>query len=338
MILSQEQIAKLLVERLKQERDKATVFTQQEIEQTTKDPRLFALRSSLLLPCVMLGEALPNQTCGCKEKIRKCEEHGYCTTEKLVNNYMCCRFCPDYISRESIMPGRRHLLYFIFPVKGDVWKKNVKWLKQYIDLFNGRRIIAICSQPPSKKWELESPDTVASYCGKKEFEFITVSQIGQKRLGEVTAFVPLMERVKHYTRDYDVTFYAHAKGVVSSKKHPGALIWAKTMYECNLGLYSRHIRPLLQTYKIVGAFRAPGEHWHYGGTFFWFRNRDVFNRDWRNVPMMYGGVEFWPNLMFSRSESGCVFGDGILPVQLYNKEYAKGMYHEYKRVFRRDGD
>jgi len=38
---------------------------------------------------------------------------------------------------------RRHLMYHLWPVKGQTWRWNVELLLQRIDLFNGRRLVAI---------------------------------------------------------------------------------------------------------------------------------------------------------------------------------------------------
>jgi hypothetical protein len=46
--------------------------------------------------CIELGPALPNQTCGCAEKLRKCDTHGQCTTGIKRDGVACCRTCPDY--------------------------------------------------------------------------------------------------------------------------------------------------------------------------------------------------------------------------------------------------
>jgi hypothetical protein len=59
--------------------------------------------------------------------------------------------------------------------------------------------------------------------------------------------------------------------------------------------------------KTIGkATVYPGD-WHYSGTAFFFRNRDVFSRNWRAVPQIYGGVEAWPGVLFTREEAGCIY-------------------------------
>lgn len=52
-------------------------------------------------------------------------------------------------------------------------------------------------------------------------------------------------------------------------------------------------------------------HWHYSGTFFWFRNADVFqNQNWcRLHPNFTGQVEAWPAGLFPAAAVACLFGD-----------------------------
>jgi hypothetical protein len=46
--------------------------------------------------CIELGPALPGQTCGCAEKLRRCGTHDTCTTGTPRPGVACCRTCPDY--------------------------------------------------------------------------------------------------------------------------------------------------------------------------------------------------------------------------------------------------
>jgi hypothetical protein len=49
--------------------------------------------------CIELGPALPDQSCGCLEKLRKCAIHGTCTTYVQRDKVACCRLCPDHAAR-----------------------------------------------------------------------------------------------------------------------------------------------------------------------------------------------------------------------------------------------
>lgn len=102
------------------------------------------------------------------------------------------------------------------------------------------------------------------------------------------------------TDPVEATFYAHAKGVAKdilcSGDPLGSRYWRNAMYHELLDDWER-IAELLEEYPVVGSHRRhhpeqpqiypdgqSSSEWHFAGTFFWFRNRDVFatNR-WREV-------------------------------------------------------
>jgi hypothetical protein len=203
----------------------------------------------------------------------------------------------------------RHLIYYVYPVQGNgQWQLNLDRLKKRLELFNGRRIIAVSVN--SKRHTLDDADYVRSYFGKENADFIYVPH--KKKLGEVTAFTSLWKKLERFRGEKDVTFYAHSKGVISSRRGPATRMWADLMYKSNLDHWEE-VRTLLESYPIVGAFRRIGpvfggrvEH-HYHGTFYWCRNKDVFSRDWVNIPMVYGGTEMWPGMVFKKEEAGCIF-------------------------------
>jgi hypothetical protein len=67
-------------------------------------------------------------------------------------------------------------------------------------------------------------------------------------------------------------------------------------------------------------FGTPRNHrWHYSGTFYWFRNRDVFQRDWRTVDQKFFGTEAYPGLLFHPDDTGCLFADKTK--DLYKLDY-----------------
>jgi len=135
-------------------------------------------------------------------------------------------------------------------------------------------------------------------------------------LRECVTFVPLMETLPQ--TENDITFYGHAKGV--RHKNGGIpTIWAHVMYRLMLEFPER-VEQALQTFKMTGAFKRysefklPKHHcWHYSGTFYWFRNKDVFvdhANDWRDLhPRFFAGVEAWPSRVFAANETHCMFNE-----------------------------
>ena len=158
-------------------------------------------------PCVHLGEALPTQSCGCKEKVRECALFGACTTGVRRAGIRCCEGCDGFASSDHYDTSRRHLLYYVFPVQGSNWRWNCDQVLANLSLFNGRRVVAVGTS--SNKFTLDSVQEVVEYLGPS-FDVIEVPQ--RKRLGEVLAFPDLLKRVKNFVSPEDYTLYCHAKG------------------------------------------------------------------------------------------------------------------------------
>ena len=224
---------------------------------------------------------------------------------------------------------KRNLLYHVTPfASNDIWLRNVRQLVKRIDLFNGRRVIAVATGDG-----LASPDEVRAAFRDHEIEII--SQPNSRELRENATFLKLLERVNS-TDSTEATFYAHAKGVAKdihcSGDPLGSRYWRNAMYHELLDDQHR-IAELLEEYPVVGTHRRyhaeqpqiypdgqSSSDWHYAGTFFWFRNRDVFATDrWREVWQPTGwGAEAWVGRMFAFDQSACVAYDGL--VDHYNPD------------------
>ena len=78
-------------------------------------------------------------------------------------------------------------------------------------------------------------------------------------------------------------------------------------------------RPCVGTYRVVNlnlggmkflAQNLRHQSWHYSGTFFWFRNKDVLgNPRAFSVPMSGYAVEFYLSFLFSAEQSACIYRD-----------------------------
>lgn len=223
----------------------------------------------------------------------------------------------------------RNLIYHITPfASNDIWLRNVRQLLKRIDLFNGRKVIAVAIGEG-----LVPVEQVRQAFGNVTVEIITRPNSAQLR--ENATFLPLLESVAD-PDPHTATFYAHAKGVgkdVCCLGPPrGSLYWRNAMYHELLDDWSR-INELLIDSAIVGTHRRQHNEnhqiypdgqstspWHFAGTFFWFRNQDVFSTDrWREVWQPTGwGTEAWPGRMFDFEQSACVAYDGL--EDLYNPD------------------
>lgn len=217
---------------------------------------------------------------------------------------------------------RRHLLYHLWPVRGSTWRWNLEQLLQRIELFNGRRIVAIVTDERT-----EALATVQAVLAGHGFEFVLMPNTPS---GEAATFPRLLALLAEEST-HDVCFYAHAKGVKYEPVFPPAVRrWAEVLYAVALDHWPS-VRAQLDRFAITGALRRLGRFanhrnvgdWHYSGTFFWFRHDAVFGERAREVPQFYGGVEAWPGVMFSRHEAGCLLLDNLRELPYHERFWAQ---------------
>lgn len=217
---------------------------------------------------------------------------------------------------------KRNLLYHVTPfASNDIWRRNIQQLVRRLDLFNGRRVIAVATGEG-----LASPEEVRTSLGHLDVEIMP--HPNSRELRENATFLKLLERVAS-TDPSEATFYAHAKGVAKdilcSGDPVGSRYWRNAMYHELLDDWER-IAELLEEYPVVGTHRRhhaeqpqiypdgqSSSDWHFAGTFFWFRNWDVYatNR-WRDVWQPTGwGAEAWVGRIFPFDQSACLAYDGL---------------------------
>lgn len=219
----------------------------------------------------------------------------------------------------------RHLLFHLWPKKSTlgVWQRNLDQLKQRWPLFTGKRVIAVATSSDSATLE-----AVQDYMRGYECEWVHV--VNDPNLREVKTFVPLFERVES---EPGYTFYAQGKGATKPINR-GVTIhaWTAAMYEVLLD-YWPLVQETLSQKSIVGIFKkhklgcfgGSRSDWHYSGSFFWFKNAELFGRrprlpnvinrqavnesswDWRSVEPVWFGIESYPSMMFAPDEAACLF-------------------------------
>ncbi len=238
-------------------------------------------------------------------------------------NEQRCSVCPLH-SRHEI--GRtRHLLYFIYPRAGSgVWQDNVRELVKRIDLFNGKRIIAIATgqeqfRPGVLRRTVDSPDKVKAMfpAGCEFLEFPN-----NHNLGECVAWEALWAKVLP-GEPGDVTFYAHAKGGKWGKNHPYSKwikLWRDVMYETCLDDWPT-VQEQLKQHPVVGTFKKlghcfvdmllPQSSWHFSGSFYFVRNADWYARKCYRSLDNYMTSEAMPGIEFKPSEGGALLYSGL---------------------------
>lgn len=276
-------------------------------------------------PCFHLGPVIEHSCCR-KKEVRVCEIHGQCTiATPRVDVQGCCASCPDYDAdtpEEAEMPPitTRNLIFHLYPVPGR-WQAHVLALHRSAGLFNGKRTVAIISGPG-----LDDPQEVERALGSN---FHTLILENDPRLHEVASFLPLFESVESYDPN-EATLRAHSKGVTRRAKSTASL-WTRVLYETCID-YWPLVEKTLARFPIAGSFKKLGRgwqrheslsEWHYSGSWFWFRNKELFGRrDWKRIDQFWAGIEPYPSLHFPAKQAGCIFFEGSLPrMNLYSWNY-----------------
>lgn len=216
-----------------------------------------------------------------------------------------------------VEPVRRNLLYHIYPMKNNrgIWQWNLDQLIQRIDLFTGKRIVGIVHDNLS-----DSPEEVKDYLHGYVDNFVILKN--NKKLGEGITYESMMERIESFDIN-EITFRAHAKGVSKNVNNlPWIKKWIEIMYAVCLDDW-QFVKSQLGEFAVVGPFRCHkrmgGASWFFSGAFYWFRNRDVFQRNWKLLQGQRVGIETWPHDMFWMNETGCLFNDET--DSLYEDDY-----------------
>lgn len=212
-----------------------------------------------------------------------------------------------HLPQSAVEPRRRNLIYHIWPRRGNgVWQWNVEQLLRRIDQFDGTRSIGVALSD-----DADSLMSVKEAFGGERVDY-WISTPNQSELGEVTTFSRLLESLPQ--NDSSVTFYGHAKGVRYDDPQQTSA-WTEMMYEVCLD-DPDYVQASLDQFPTTGPFirtvswEGGAKHkWFFSGSFFWFRNADVFSKpEWSQIRHDYWGSELWPGTLFRREEAGELFG------------------------------
>jgi predicted SAM-dependent methyltransferase len=205
----------------------------------------------------------------------------------------------------------RHLLYHVYPRKGGDWRARILAVRERIGLFNGKRVFAIAHDGTT-----EHPVMVRDALAGMQCDVIEIPNQSDRR--EVETFLPLFNSIADRRGNGDATLYGHAKGV-TRVNFPIATRWAEAIEHLYLDHWHVIDRQLSQ-FAVAGCFKKEGHgwhasnsnsDWHYSGSWFWFRNSILFNRDnWRSIDQFWGGIEPYPSLHFGADQAGVIFLSG----------------------------
>jgi hypothetical protein len=218
--------------------------------------------------------------------------------------------------------GTRHLLYYLWPRRGPIWRWNVEQLLQRLPLFNGRRIICVAIGH-----ETETLETMQELFAGQRIEWLVRGN--NARIGEAGGWHLLWNRLAEKCDQDDAIFYGHCRGVKHEPPNEGSRIWTQIMYESCLDFWPV-IYDLLKTHITAGSFKVPlsplpGCKWHYCGTFYWTRAREGL-AEYKAAKMVYGGTEMWPGTVFPIEQAGELFNGAIA----YDAALMRRVYQEFE--------
>lgn len=283
--------------------------------------------------CVCLYH--PSLSWGCVESMQlgdlirvKCDSVE--AAEKILKDHQNSR---SSVAMEVIGAKRpkRNLIYHIWPKLGsEMWRWNVEQLLKRIDQFDGVRSIAVVTDGGSATLA----DVQEAFRGARVDNWIGLTN--DPNLGEVASFQRLLETLP---QDDSVTFYGHAKGVKYDGDNQNIRDWASIMYEVCLD-NPNYVDASLSQFFVTGPFKNNREYvnqikhdWHYSGTFYWFRNAELFKRDWQSIDQDYYGSEKYLGNLFTSEEAGDLFGGYVgWLYRASEMDRVRGMLEEWRKM------
>ncbi len=287
--------------------------------------------------CKWLGDGTgqvtdhPNGVAGAKLPLRYCrlpESPAHCTDAEQVAGWRFCGTCPDreVHQRQPLeTPIVRNLAYHVWPRKhgGRLWRRAVQELVKRAWHFNGRKLVAIATSP-----DADAPEAVMDLMGPN-FEYL-ITPNDQAHL-DAAMLVPMLDQLSCRAGPEQITLFAHAKGVTHAADDT-VHAWGRLALSICLD-YPTLVNEALETHSAAGPFKVTGKRfynsscgWHYAGSFYWLRNRDLFARDWRRRELT---LETYPGEHFRAEEAACLFRDAQ-DVNLYDPKHWGRVSRDFK--------
>jgi hypothetical protein len=207
---------------------------------------------------------------------------------------------------------KKNLVMHVYP-KTDPghWRRGVEHVRQRLSQFTGRRLVSVAIDTSTDR----AADVCRAFGGEVE-----IREVFNDGTQEMVSFPWLMQQV--IDDSDDVTFYCHAKGC-THRENQSSHLWCDAMAAACLD-YPDLVDFSLRRKPFVGAFRSRQQvghsnaSFHYAGTWWWVRNRDLFARDWARSDPEFWGAESYPGVHFQPHESACLFLDRAETAHLYS--------------------
>lgn len=223
----------------------------------------------------------------------------------------------------AISDPRRNLMMYLYPIaQHEVWRWNIKQIRQRMPLFNGKRIVTIATDEATN-----SADEVVSEFGDERIDEWIIGRNDPARWEMMG--LPRMLSYCHSSDPNEITFYCHGKGVQGPAHVTDPLLreqprikWATVMYESCLD-YMPLVERALERHTFAGSFKRRMTHgekpfrssWHFAGTFYWFRNCKLFGLPhWNVFNQQWYGAETYPGQLVGWYQAAGLFGSHA-PIQ-----------------------
>lgn len=185
-------------------------------------------------------------------------------------------------------------LNFIFhfaPYKNDMFDYHIEKIHEHLPKFNNKKIINIVTGQ-----EFYEPKYVKDRLKGLNIDFTTTINNPSHReaFSFFTNLLPKVESIE----ENEFTFFGHSKSCTNRRQEDRFKIqhrmWTDYCYRYTLDNIDDVIEKM-KSYDSYGPFvrtnglsRAVSDTtWHYSGTFFWFKNSEVFKKDWSEKRFNY---------------------------------------------------
>lgn len=249
-------------------------------------------------------------------------------------------FCPQgkwfayHDGYSPLVNPTRNMLFHLYPRVGAEWNWHwhIEQIRRVAPLFNGKICIGIATGD-----KLAKPEVV-----QRLFDGVPVAdwivRKNTKALGETTTFTDLLRCVE--TDDPNtITFRGHTKGV-THRREGIEQPWARLMWATSMDLQS--VEDALASHVMAGPLKCHEPlvskqpyRWFYAGTYYWFRNREIFQRNWQQSEPTRWFSEYWPGLIAKNEESSCLchdFTDGSVLSEEYWRTVVDPSFAAWKRA------
>ena len=167
------------------------------------------------------------------------------------------------------------------------------------------------------------------------WEYIAVKN--DKSLREVLTYRKMMAMVQSVDEN-EVTFCIHTKGTQDhTAGNEQIRWWTEAMYATVVYNWQNVLAKMAEGYPIAGSFMRHGKdlntrhEWHFSGTFYAFRNADVFANGIPQFDGWWFGSESWPGHHFARHEAACMFAENCGDIYKENPQLELEL-NEWRRL------